>query len=176
MSISRILNEFRPLFHLLEEPLMRSPVFYARPQRMLLEDALRNSLGGLGALVGQPPVDVMEEGDQYIVAADVPGIKKEDIEIRVGEDGRSLTIEGRIAQKSEEVVASEETVRGETRGEKSNELARERFYSVNKQFERTVWLPRAIEGDSVRARLQDGVLRVTASKAGERGSRVVAVE
>lgn len=63
-----------------------------------------------------------------------------------------------------------------SRGETTSEIARERFYSVNAQFERTVWLPRPINAESVTARLQDGVLRVTANKAEDKASKVVAVE
>lgn len=98
MSISRLLNEVRPLFQLLEEPLTRSPAFYARPQRMLLGDPFRSPFGGLGTLGGRPAVDVIEEGDKYVVAADLPGVKKEDVEVRVAEDGRSITIEGRMVE------------------------------------------------------------------------------
>ncbi|KAF8742622.1 hypothetical protein AX14_003253 [Amanita brunnescens Koide BX004] len=182
MSISRILNEVRPLIQLLEEPLVRPSAFYVRPQRMSFEDPFRSPFGGLGALGGRPAVDVYEDGDKYIVAADLPGVKKEDVEVRVGEDGRSITIEGRRVQKAEEQRASEAAQQGETDstavspGETTGSLARERFYSVNSQFERTVWLPRAVDSESVRARLQDGVLRVTASRAEDRASTVVAVE
>ena len=199
MSISRILNEVRPLIQLLEEPLVRPSAFYVRPQRMSFEDPFRSPFGGLGALGGRPAVDVYEDGDKYIVAADLPGVKKEDVEVRVGEDGRSITIEGRRVQKAEEQRASEAAQQGESvlfhqhqpgkkactgetdstavsPGETTGSLARERFYSVNSQFERTVWLPRAIDSESVRARLQDGVLRVTASRAEDRASTVVAVE
>jgi len=145
---------------------------------MPFEDAVRSPFAGLGTLGGRPAVDVYEEGDKYIVAADLPGVKKEDVEVRVGEGGRSITIEGRRVEKAEEKGASSSAPQGETesRGSTTSSVALERFYSVNSQFERTVWLPRAIEASSVKARLEEGVLRVTASRAEDKGSTVVAVE
>jgi len=163
---------------------------------MLLGDPFRSPLGRLGTLGGRPAVDVIEEGDKYVVAADLPGVKKEDVEVRVAEDGRSITIEGRMVDvpsedqrqqgewknisRKQHVVDKDCT--GETgsgavsRGETTSEIARERFYSVNTQFERTVWLPRPINAESVTAKQQDEVLRVTANKAEDRASKVVAVE
>ncbi|KAF8349278.1 HSP20-like chaperone [Amanita rubescens] len=186
MSISRLLNEVRPLFQLLEEPLTRSPAFYARPQRMLLGDPFRSPFGGLGTLGGRPAVDVIEEGDKYVVAADLPGVKKEDVEVRVAEDGRSITIEGKMVEvpmshgsntfDNTGYIGETGTSGAVSRGETTSEIARERFYSVNAQFERTVWLPRPINAETVTAKLQDGVLRVTANKAEDKASKVVAVE
>lgn len=114
MSILRILNEVRPLIQLLEEPLTRSPALYFRPQRIPFEDASRNPFAGLGTLGGRPAVDVYEEGDKYIVAADLPGVKKEDVEVRVGEGGRSITIEGRRVEKAEEQGASPSAPQGKS--------------------------------------------------------------
>ncbi|KAF8635889.1 hypothetical protein AX15_000069 [Amanita polypyramis BW_CC] len=171
MFITRILNEVRPLFHLLEEPLTRAPSVYAHPLHRLMEDPfLRSSFGRHGALSGRPAVDVIEEGDKYVVAADLPGVKKENVEVRVGEDGRSLTIEGRIIQQGE--TSSTPSSRGET----TNQISKERFYSINSQFERIIWLPRRIDVESMSAKLQDGVLRVTASKAEDETSKVVRIE
>jgi HSP20 family protein len=39
-------------------------------------------------------VDVSEDGDNYVVETELPGVKKEDMEVRVGDGGRSVTIEG----------------------------------------------------------------------------------
>ena len=114
MSILRLLNEVRPLIQLLEEPLTRSPAFYLRPQRMPFEDASRSPFGGLGTLGGRPAVDVYEEGDKYIVTADLPGVKKEDVEVSVGEGGRSITIEGRRVEKAEEPGASAPAPQGQS--------------------------------------------------------------
>ena len=90
MSITRrLFNEFRPLFRMLEEPLggrfdpsgvSPRPLFNA-PQ------------------FARPVVDVSEDGDQYIVETELPGVKKEDVDVRIGDGGRSVTIEGNIIQR-----------------------------------------------------------------------------
>jgi HSP20 family protein len=42
-----------------------------------------------------PAVDVHEDGNAYVVEAELPGVKKENVELRIGDNGQSLTIEGR---------------------------------------------------------------------------------
>ena len=46
----------------------------------------------------RPAVDLSEEGNNYIVEAELPGVKKENVEVRVGDGGRSITIEGKIVR------------------------------------------------------------------------------
>ncbi|KAF8630829.1 hypothetical protein AX17_005188 [Amanita inopinata Kibby_2008] len=168
MSIARqLFNEFRPLFRMLEEPFMRPPTYYARQPRTLLGDPFEN------AFSSRPAIDVTEEGNKYILDADLPGMKKENVEVRIGDNGRSITIEGKFAQKSQEAPPSEEPVQGEG---VSNQISTERFHTMNSSFTRTVWLPRPVDTQDVSARLQDGVLTVTVNKAEDKGSTVVAVE
>jgi HSP20 family molecular chaperone IbpA len=77
---------------------------------MVYESPFRNVFGGLDTLGGvHPPVDVREEGDKFIVDADLPGVKRDNIELRIGDDGRSITIEGKFVQETSERAASEES-------------------------------------------------------------------
>jgi HSP20 family molecular chaperone IbpA len=101
MSIARqFLNEFRPLFRMLEEPLSRPPTYLGYPSHSVFDDPLfKPSL--------LPAVDVTEEGDKYVVEADVPGMKKENIEVRIGDGGRSVTIEGKVVDRRREPQATE---------------------------------------------------------------------
>jgi HSP20 family molecular chaperone IbpA len=96
MSLARqFLREFRPLFRMLEEPIGRSPAYTAYPRtRSLLDDPFFHSPAAL-----RPAVDVMEEGNNYIVEAEVPGVKKENINVRIGDGGQSVTIEGKIVDR-----------------------------------------------------------------------------
>lgn len=43
-----------------------------------------------------PALNLSEEEGNYVVEAELPGVKKENVDVRVGDGGRSLTIEGRI--------------------------------------------------------------------------------
>ena len=93
MSLTRqFLREFRPLFRMLEEPFGVSPR-YARPNSFF-DDPFFHSPRAL-----RPAVDVTEEGNKYVVEAELPGVKKGDIEVRIGDGGRSVTIEGKIAER-----------------------------------------------------------------------------
>jgi HSP20 family protein len=94
-------------------------------------------------------VDVHEDGDHFYVEAELPGFGKEDVDITL-EDG-VLTIRGE--RKSEE----------KTGGDKQP-LHVERRWS---RFERSFTLPTAVNENSVRAALNDGVLTITLDKREE---------
>lgn len=96
MSIARqLLHEFRPLFRMLEEPFGRSAVAPMYPQRSPFDDSFLPSPAAI-----RPAVDVTEEGDKYILEADLPGVKKENVDIRIGDGGRSVTIQGKTSLSS----------------------------------------------------------------------------
>jgi HSP20 family protein len=128
-------------------------------------------------------VDLREEGDKFIVNADLPGVKKDNVEIRIGDDGRSVTIEGKFVQETPEQGASEELQAGETDSSADsrangspNQISIERLQSMNAAFARTIWLPLPIDAQSVKAKLEDGVLNVVAKKAVDKATTVVRVE
>lgn len=96
MSIARqLFHEFRPLFRMLEEPLaIRSARPSANGPRSLLDDPFFKT-----AFMSRPAIDVTEEGDKYVVEADLPGVKKENVEVRIGDSGKSVTIEGKVVER-----------------------------------------------------------------------------
>jgi HSP20 family molecular chaperone IbpA len=84
---------------MLEEPLTRSPS-YTLPtlHRSFFEDPFFQPLA-----TARPAVDITEEAGAYRIEADLPGVKKENVEVRIGDGGRSVTIEGKIvAQRLED--------------------------------------------------------------------------
>lgn len=44
----------------------------------------------------QASVEVSEEGNDIVVQAEVPGVQKENLDVHLGNNGQSLTIEGRV--------------------------------------------------------------------------------
>ncbi|KAI0761967.1 HSP20-like chaperone [Trametes elegans] len=123
MSLSRnFLRELRPLFRLLEEPLGRSPAAYSGP-RSLFDDPFFNSPALL-----RPAVDVSEQGDKYIVEAELPGVKKENVNVRIGDGGRTLTIEGKVFSRSaggpQQAQAADASSSGATEGASGGTSAR----------------------------------------------------
>ena len=102
-----------------------------------------------------PAVDILETADQYIVTAEVPGMSRDDLDIRV-HDGR-LTISG---ERQERIQQCEQYHRVE-RGHGS--------------FSRTFHLPVPVDGETVTADLRDGVLTVTCPKAANGSARRIQV-
>jgi HSP20 family protein len=92
-----------------------------------------------------PYVDVIDSGKEYVVKAELPGLKKENVEIEVGTNELSLTA------KSD--VESEEKGR--------NYLHRERTYST---FRRYIGFAEAVDTGKVMASMADGVLEVKLPK------------
>ena len=88
-------------------------------------------------------MDVTRTDDTYVVKAEVPGVKKEDIHISV--DGGEVTISGEIRKESEE-KKGEEVIRSE------------RHYG---KVSRTFTLPHDVDEAKVTAKYADGVLKVT---------------
>lgn len=93
-----------------------------------------------------PAVDVKEEENQYIVHADIPGMKPEDIEVSV--EAGVLTIKGE--RKSE------------SKTEKEGYKRVERMYGA---FHRSFSLPGAVSSDVVTAKFKNGVLEVVIPKS-----------
>jgi HSP20 family protein len=104
-----------------------------------------------------PALDVHEEKDNIIVRVELPGMKKEDIELSL-HDG-SLSISGE--RKSEKKFEDAEVYRAE------------RFVG---RFQRTVTLPAPVAADRVKAQYKDGVLTVTLPKTEEAKPKQIDVQ
>lgn len=95
-----------------------------------------------------PALDVHEDADNFIIRAELPGLKREDIEVSL-QDG-ALIISGE--RKSEKVEEGVEIHR------------QERFYG---KFQRALTLPTPVAVDKVKAQYKDGVLTITLPKTEE---------
>lgn len=92
-----------------------------------------------------PAVDIVETENDLVLTADIPGIKLEDIDIRL-ENG-TLTISGERKFENEEKKGAYHRV--------------ERSYG---SFQRAFALPDTVDVDKVDAHYENGVLRVTLPK------------
>ena len=95
-----------------------------------------------------PALDLYEDKDNFYVKTELPGMKKEEIELSL-HDG-SLSISGERKQ--------------ETKVEEAEVYRAERFFG---RFQRTVTLPTPVAADRVKAEYKDGVLMVTLPKTEE---------
>ncbi len=95
-----------------------------------------------------PTVDLYEDRDQLVVKAELPGMRKEDIDISL--HGDVLTLSGE--RKEEKTTGEAQTYRAE------------RFLG---KFQRTFTLPSTVDTNKVQASYKDGILTVTLPKAEE---------
>ena len=103
-----------------------------------------------------PSLDVHDDKDFYVVSVELPGMKKEEINLTL-HDG-ALTISG------------ERKRAGETNDE--GRFRSERYFG---KFQRSVTLPTAVDPSKVTASYKDGILAVELAKAEEAKPKQIAV-
>lgn len=91
------------------------------------------------------PVEIDEKEKEYCVKAELPGIKKEDLDIDI--EKNRLTINAK----------KEEEVKEDTKGFRKSEFK----YG---EFSRTVYFPEEIDIEKTNAKLEHGILRIEAPK------------
>ncbi|MBV9080573.1 MAG: Hsp20/alpha crystallin family protein [Elusimicrobia bacterium] len=104
-----------------------------------------------------PAVDVEEENGHVKVLAEMPGLKKEDIDVRV--EGHSVVIKGEKKH--------------ETSGKENGYLRRERSYG---SFYRRIELPEECDAQKIEASYKNGVLELTMPKRPEAQSKQVQIQ
>ncbi|MBD3233609.1 MAG: Hsp20 family protein [candidate division Zixibacteria bacterium] len=104
-----------------------------------------------------PMVDINENKNAIIMRAEMPGVKKEDLEVSV--DERTLTICG---EKKDEHLEDDE---GFYRSERS-------FGHFCRHFS----LPHSVDSNGIKARYNDGILKVSMPKIKDTKRQVVDVE
>jgi HSP20 family protein len=95
-----------------------------------------------------PSLDLHEDKDNLYVRMDLPGMKREDIDVSLHEGSLSISGERKSEKKHEEA----EVYRAE------------RFFG---RFQRTVSLPTPVAAEKVKAEYKDGILSITLPKTEE---------
>lgn len=104
-----------------------------------------------------PAVELVEEDDEYVLSAELPGLGKADVDISV--DDSVLTLTGEKKSEREE--------------EKGRSFIRERRYGA---FERSFTLPRNVEADKIKAEFRDGIVEVHLPKGAESKARHIEIK
>ncbi len=110
-----------------------------------------------GSYLAPYGVDVREDADHLYVEAELPGFKKEEVNITL--ENQTLTI---TAERSSE----------HKKDGKGELLLHERRYN---RFQRSFTLPPTVDGQTVDAKLNDGVLAITLNKREESKPRKIQV-
>jgi len=104
-----------------------------------------------------PRVDVIEKDDQIVVRAELPGVRKEDLDVAIRDT--MLTIKADTHSEEEE--------------ETGQYFRRERRTG---SFSRTLTLPAEVESSKAKASFRDGILELTLPKAEHARAHRVPIE
>jgi len=103
-------------------------------------------------------VDVSEKDGAYLVSAELPGVKKEDIQVQI--DGAQVTLSAEV--KREKDVAEGEQV-----------LHSERAYG---KVSRSFTLPQELDEAKAEAKFRDGVLELTLPKKAAAARKAITIQ
>lgn len=104
-----------------------------------------------------PAVDVYEDAQRVVVKVEVPGIKQEDLSVRL--ENQILTVKGERKFEQEE--------------------KKENFHRIERSFGsfvRTFTVPQTVDTESIKANYDAGVLTIALAKKAEAKPRQVAIE
>jgi len=124
-----------------------------------LMSSMEKSVGNEGALVDfVPKVNTREDENAYYIEVELPGVKKEDVEIKV--DGNILTVSGERKVKEE--------------------VKEEDYYKIESSygtFSRSFTLPEKVDVSNIKAEAQDGIIEITIPKLNiETGSKKIEIK
>jgi HSP20 family protein len=88
-------------------------------------------------------VETIEKGNEYLISAELPGVKKEQIRLNVVENYLTISVENNVL---------------ETEEDDHNQVYRRRF--SRQQSSRTISLPQPINEKKIKASYRDGLLQV----------------
>ena len=142
------MNELRTLDPFSLDPFEDTLRSLMRPWRMELPDA-----------APRIRIDLTEQDGSYAVKADIPGVKKDDIDVRI--DGNLVTISAEVKSEKEE------------KGNGGRVLRRERQEGyASRSF--TVASP--VDEAKVQASYKDGILALTLPKKSDTSSKRIAIQ
>ena len=107
-----------------------------------------------GRSTGTYAVDVREDADHFFVEADLPGFKRDAVEINLESQVLRVTAQRPVSEDVDGVLLQERRVN---------------------RFDRSFRLPPTVDGNGVTAKLEDGVLTVTLNKREDSKPRKITV-
>lgn len=127
-----------------------------------IDRVFESTFGGLPATTGffegwTPAIDLFEDHEKFTVQAELPGMKKEDIQINL--HGNTLNLSGE--RKSEDQQRQGENYRSE------------RYFG---RFQRSITLPQPVDAGRVDASYKDGLLCIRLPKTEEAKRKQIEVK
>ncbi len=132
---------------------------YISPSRQnehILNDFFGTEVGDSRFQDFQPPVNVLENDDAFIMTFEIPGIAKKDVNITFKDDVLSVSGEKKIDNKADKAVFH-------------------RFERKNGKFQRAFYINEKIDPEGIDASFRDGILTIVLPKAEEAKPREIKV-
>ena len=104
-----------------------------------------------------PRVDIVENDKEFVIKAEIPEVKKEDVKVTA--DNGVLTIQGERKQEKEE------------KGKKFHRV--ERYYG---SFTRSFTLPENVDETKIKANFKDGMLNLQVPKSEKSKPKAIEVK
>ncbi|CAG8470669.1 5563_t:CDS:1 [Ambispora gerdemannii] len=135
-----------------------------------------------------PSVDISETDKDYVIEAEVPGMKKEDLSVEFLDDN-TLMLKGKIERirgtapeqeplrkiNAGQEGAAAESTEVQTRGDETTDI-RQPYYWSNERaigsFSRSFQFPGKIDPTKVKAAYKDGILAISVPKVEPRGTKI----
>jgi HSP20 family protein len=114
----------------------------------LFNNFLKDETGISSARFTKPAVNIIEEQDKYLLELAVPGMKKEDIDVKI--------------EDKQLIISSSKEIKDEEN--------RENFIRMEYNFEsfkRVFTLPESVNANEINAEYNEGILKVTLKKREE---------
>ena len=141
------MNELRPFDPLAPDPIDATFRALMRPWRF-----------GLADVAPRIRIDLSEQDGSYLVKAEIPGVRKEDIEVTI--DGAQVTL-GAEVRREREATADERL------------LHAERSYGKSR---RSFTLPQEVDEAQAEAKFRDGVLELTLPKKSAAARKQITIQ
>ncbi len=120
----------------------------------LIDRIFTDSNGEAWSTARLPKTNVAETEDAYLFTIEMPGLKKENVEVNF--EGDTLIVKGESSEKKEE-----------------KGVIRREYHST--RFERTFGIGPGVDREKVMAKMEDGILTVTLPKSQERIGRKIEI-
>ncbi|CAG8447085.1 15410_t:CDS:2 [Acaulospora colombiana] len=165
---------------------MLLPKFYIRREKCARFPAVPTVTNGFY----RPSVDVSETDKSYLIEAEVPGMKKEDLLVEFIDDGTLILKgkterarqEGTLPEGAEGMKTTDTTSEGRTNNggdtsvvEATGEIREPTYWSSERvlgSFQRSFQFPGKVDPNNVKAAYKDGILSITVPKAERHGTKI----
>tara|TARA_R110000868_G_scaffold259361_2_gene517153 strand:- start:16119 stop:16550 length:432 start_codon:yes stop_codon:yes gene_type:complete len=129
---------------------------FSRNFNDIVDEFFNNSASNYRKDSFMPSVDVSETNTQFEVSVELPGLKKEDINVNL--------------EKSRLTISGERKFKNEEEGKNFHRL--ETQYG---KFSRSFYLPDTIDEESILAKYEDGILNITINKSEEKVKKQIEI-